>query len=123
MRPVDQTTYGRTHGNCLSACVASILEMQIEAVPFFLGVGWWPRLLGWLAERGLSATTIESVLPPGFTIAFGPSTRFADRGHACVARNGIVVHDPHPSREGLPIIDHYVAIHGPNGEVLWFNGL
>jgi len=124
MRSVDQTTYGPTYGNCISACIASILEMPIEAVPFFADENWWPRFLEWLAKRDLSATKIEGGPPPaGFTIAFGPSTRLAGRGHACVAFDGIIVHDPHPSREGLPIVDHYVAIHGPQGEIMWFSGL
>jgi len=103
-------------GNCISACVASILEMPIEAVPFFVDEHWWPRFLGWLAERGLTATEIAGGLPSGFTIALGPSTRLACSGHACVAFNGVIVHDPHPSREGLPVVDHYIAIHVLNGK-------
>jgi multidrug efflux pump subunit AcrB len=52
-------------------------------------------------------------LPPGYSIAGGPSLRFAGRMHACVALDGIVVHDPHPSREGLPFgIASYVVIYG-----------
>jgi hypothetical protein len=121
MRPVDQTTYG-TKGNCISACIASILEMPVKNIPLFVGEGWWPRLLTWLGRRGLSATEIANHFPaPGYTIAFGPSTRLIGLGHACVARDGIVVHDPHPSRDGLPYVDHYVAIHGPRGEAMWFN--
>ncbi len=124
MRPVDQTTYGPTHGNCISACIASILEIPIKTVPLFVGESWWPRLLRWLAARDLSATEIAPDLaPPGYTIAFGPSTRLIGLGHACVALHGVVVHDPHPSRDGLPFVDHYVAIHGPRGEPMWFNGL
>ncbi len=121
MIPVDQTTYGPTWGNCISACVASILEMPIEDIPFFVDVRWRSRFLAWLAERGLAATSHEGP-PPGFTIAFGPSTRLAGRGHACVAFNGVVVHDPHPSREGLPIISHYVAIHGIQSRALASSG-
>jgi hypothetical protein len=121
VRPVDQTTYG-TRGNCVSACIASILEMPIEAVPLFIGEGWWPRLLGWLAGHDLAATKIrDSLAPLGYSIAFGPSTRLAGYGHACVARDGIAVHDPHPSRDGLPIVEYYVMIHGPGGEIMWFN--
>lgn len=124
MRPVDQTTYGVPFGNCLSACIASILEIRTEDVPRFVGEGWWPRLLGWLAARGLSASTIAGATPPpGFAIAFGPSTRLPGQGHTCVALDGNIVHDPHPSREGLPIVEHYVAIHAPDGAPLWFNGL
>jgi hypothetical protein len=113
MQSIDQTTYGPTHGNCISACIASILEIPIETVPFFIDEHWWPRFTWWLAARGLAATEISaSCPPPGFSIAFGPSTRLAGRGHACVAFDGVVVHDPHPSREGLPIVSHYVVLHG-----------
>jgi hypothetical protein len=123
VRPVNQTTYGPIYGNCISACVASILEIPIETVPFFVDANWWPRFLGWLDGYGLAATEIEAGLPaPGFTIAFGPSTRLPNRGHACVALDGAIVHDPHPSREGLPLVACYVALHGSNGQVMWFNG-
>lgn len=30
VKPVDQTLFGRPSGNCLPACVASILELPIE---------------------------------------------------------------------------------------------
>jgi hypothetical protein len=110
MLPVDQTTHGPSHGNCISACVASILEVPIEVVPCFVDEHWWERFVGWLAALGLAATSVEDTIPPGYSIAFGPSTRLAGRGHACVALDGVIVHDPHPSREGLPIVFHYVVI-------------
>jgi hypothetical protein len=110
MLPVDQTTYGPTHGNCISACVASILELPIEVVPYFIDEHWWERLVGWLTTLGLIATAVEDRCPPGYAIAFGPSRRLIDRGHACVAIDGVIVHDPHPSREGLPIVFYYVVI-------------
>ncbi len=125
MKPVDQTIYGWPNGNCLSACVASILEMPTEAVPLSgNGEDWWPRLLGWLVDRGLSATKIEGRSPPrGYAIAFGPSPRLPGQGHTCVAYDGAVVHDPHPSRAGILGVEHYVVVHGDSGEPLWFNGL
>jgi hypothetical protein len=127
VKPIDQTTYGTPLGNCFSACVASILELPIGDVPLFVDENWRSRFLGWLAARGLSATTYAladgDLAPRGFSIAFGPSERIAGWDHACVAFDGAVVHDPHPSREGLPSgVVRYLAIHGPNREVLWFNG-
>ena len=122
MRPVDQTGYGVSDGNCLSAALASILEVPVEAVPRFVRVDG--RLLGWLADRALSASVFPAGTPPaGYSIAVGPSLRFAGLMHACVAYDGAVVHDPHPSREGLPIgAAAYVVVHGPRGEVMWFSG-
>jgi len=127
MRPVDQTTYGIHDGDCFSACVASILEISIEDVPLFLGPHG-DAFLPWLADRGLSASLYErrrgDRVPRGFSIAGGPSERFAGRMHACVALDGIVVHDPHPSRDGLPSgVTEYVVIHGPGREPMWFSGV
>jgi hypothetical protein len=125
MRPVDQTTYGPDNGNCFSACLASILEIPLEEVPVFLGTHW-DDFLPWLAERGLSASIYprKEYVPPGFSIAGGHSKRFAGRKHACVAYNGMVVHDPHFSRDGLPFgVSEYVVIHGLDREPLWFSGL
>jgi hypothetical protein len=126
VRPVDQTAYGIYDGNCFSACLASILEISIEVVPLFLG-SYWDDFLPWLADRGLGASCYrksESCVPLGYSIAGGSSKRFAGRMHACVAYNGMIVHDPHPSRDGLPYgIDEYLVIHGFNGESRWFNGV
>jgi hypothetical protein len=105
--PVDQTTYGLHDGNCFSACLASILEIPIAGVPVFLG-SYWDDFLPWLAERGLGASLYRK--------------RFAGKMHACVAYDGTIVHDPHPSRDGLPYgVKEYVVIHGLNGEGRWFN--
>src|SRR6185436_13127412 len=101
-----------------------ILETTIYDVPWFRRFS--SDLLHWLAGRGLSATLYKSTdyIPPGYVIAAGPSQRFPGRLHACVAYDGVIVHDPQPSREGLPfgVID-YVVLHGPHGEPMWFNGL
>jgi len=35
MKPVDQTAFGPSKGNCLSASIASLLELPIEDVPLF----------------------------------------------------------------------------------------
>lgn len=124
VQPVDQTTYGIHDGNCFPACVASILEIPLERVPRTFGPS--ADFLRWLNERGLSATLYKAAdfVPRGYAIAAGPSKRFANRLHACVAYDGRVVHDPHFSREGLPsgIVD-YVVLHGLGGEPMWFSGL
>jgi hypothetical protein len=114
VRPIDQTTYGILDGNCFSACIASILEISLRDVPHFLGPRQ-PWFSQWLAGRGLRASLYQSdtYMPWGFSIAGGPSARFAGRMHACVAFDGVVVHDPHPSRDGLPLgVVEYVVIHG-----------
>jgi len=44
--PVEQTRYGKSQGNCLTACVASILDVPISSLPEFCdGNGNWFHLL------------------------------------------------------------------------------
>lgn len=45
-------------GDCLRACIASLLDEKIEDVPDFTGEGtdgidWWIKLQTWLLDRGL----------------------------------------------------------------------
>jgi hypothetical protein len=114
VKPVDQTSYGLLDGNCFSACIASILEVALGDVPYFWGPRqeWFAR---WLAGQGLAAALYprDVHVPLGYSIAGGPSARFAGRMHACVALDGVIVHDPHPSRDGLPLgVMEYVVIYG-----------
>ncbi|OGP67107.1 MAG: hypothetical protein A2031_07895 [Deltaproteobacteria bacterium RBG_19FT_COMBO_43_11] len=51
---IQQTKFGNGNGNCLLACVASILERPIEGIPDFnlSGTGWFGELYEWcLNER------------------------------------------------------------------------
>src|SRR5580700_3839101 len=63
MQPVDQSTFG-AWGNCLSACIASILEIPLDEVPLFhdpsspVYVPQVVRLNAWLEPRGLRAEEI-----------------------------------------------------------------
>jgi len=53
MKPVDQTIVADKIGDCLRACVCSLLELPIEAVPNFAECGFFDGLDKWLDERGL----------------------------------------------------------------------
>lgn len=61
MKPVDQTVFTVPGGNCFSACVASMLELPLDEVPYFMGTwdepegAWWHRFTAWLGARGWSA--------------------------------------------------------------------
>lgn len=108
MKPVDQTTFGHPGGNCFSACVASLLEMPIEAVPYFMGHDDWVKAFAdWLEPHGLYPVTFKYVAPAGTGKDWWPQGLYilggkCSRGdHAVVARGREIVHDPHPSREGL----------------------
>lgn len=103
MRPVDQTTFGQPGGNCFSACVASLLHLTIGDVPYFMGASdWVEEFANWLSPRWLYPVTIRCQSgdwrPRGFYILGGESPRGS---HAVVALHGRIVHDPHPSRDGL----------------------
>ncbi len=135
MLPVDMTLFGVRRypfapGNCLSACVASILEMPIEEVPLFVdrhdpsvitqadGIFWAPhdyfwtkRLDAWLAKHGLQAKYFDPCDPevaPDFHILYGYSV--LGNEHAVVGHAGRVVHDPHPSRTGLAYVTGVICI-------------
>lgn len=113
MIPVFQTmtVTNDGHGNCFNACVASILEMplrdvaQIHPATAKDWVGEWDD---WFAARGLENVTHRPNDPPkGYSIACGQSSRIYPAGHrkegrpiqhACVAFDGVVVHDPYPIR-------------------------
>ena len=98
MKPVDQMFLvdrdGR--GDCLRACVASILELAPLDVPDFSLFGW-----NWIQAMVLYAD-IEVAVPGdvgGYWIAGGMSPRGIQ--HAVVYLGGEMAHDPHPSRAGL----------------------
>lgn len=110
MIPVDQTTFGFPGGNCLSACIASLLELPIEEVPYFGADGnWLDRLALWLTPRGFWPLICPldrdaRWYPPVLHILSGKGPRDLGRPdvlHSVVAYGNEIVHDPHPSRAGL----------------------
>lgn len=99
---MDQTTFGYPEGNCWSACIASLLEMPVSEVPWFLGHDdWYAAFAAWLRPHGYYPVTVPwsaEWCPEGYYILGGRSPRHS---HAVVARGREIVHDPHPSRDGL----------------------
>lgn len=120
MHKVDQTEFGEEKGNCFSACVASILELPIDDVPFFMAPGdWYPRFEEWLKPLGYYPVCFElegasqSVMKEfGVHILSGKSPR-GDFEHSVVACGDKVVHDPHPSRDGIgELVDYILIVRG-----------
>lgn len=119
MKPVDQTVFTVPGGNCFSACVASLLEIPIDAVPYFMGdkppgepEDWFGRLLDWLRPRGYWAIPLpvgNGWKPEGLCILSGKSPR-GDYDHCVIARGLDVVHDPHPSRAGIQTMVDVVVL-------------
>lgn len=121
MKPVTQTIVDDGRGNCYAACIASLLDLPIDAVPNFVEAeDMHQAAWKWLAERGLrpvrmcfpSLEALQSTYfdhPGLYCVLSGESPRRkADGGkkwHAVVgfaAGYGVeVVHDPHPDRTGL----------------------
>lgn len=124
MQPVDQTTFGAPMGNCMQACLASLLEVPLGSAPAaWVGDNsgfnedldnWHPRLNAMLSQWGLSYVEMEasSVLCLGgaqHCVLVGDSPR-GDFWHAVVGLvhpggHVDVLHDPHPSREGIRTLE------------------
>jgi hypothetical protein len=116
MIPVKQTILHSPNtgvqGNCLSAVLASLLHIPIDAIPTFSNDETWLKdLNAWLRPHGLAYMTWASDSFPDTLAAFGitglyhelggKTKRFSDVGHACVALDGDLIFDPHPSNDGL----------------------
>lgn len=109
MKPVDQTTFGAGEGDCLAACIATILGIPLAEIPNVCAESagpqstWLERLNAWLRSRGWVAVLVEGGPGPWADglplIVTGPSPR--GLLHATVWRGGEMVHDPHPSRAGI----------------------
>ena len=113
MKPVIQTKFN-SEGNCFAACIASLLECDINEVPFLGKEESWEdyelRLNDFLRQRYqifmFAVYDIEYCkhffqvdLKDTYYIVGGD----AERGHyhAVVYKNGQLAHDPHPSGVGL----------------------
>jgi len=114
MIPVNQTRFeGAAGGNCLAACLASILELPLDEVDtpaLFDKATMWQAIMRITLPRGLRPFSYHvgggdspAIAPPGFHIACSAS-------HATVALDGKIVHDPHPRRLGLDGITEWILL-------------
>lgn len=111
MTPVKQSKLfcedGIHNGNCYAACLASMLDLPLWMVPpfedMFARHVWRARSSDWLSHMfGLQMVRFEGhpvERLPEFYIANGPSSRGVH--HSTIYRAGRLVHDPHPSSEGI----------------------
>jgi len=124
MKPVEMRNINGRPGDCLNACVASILDLPYEQVPFFnlYGDGWhytyvsFMRSHGWglwefaiwgcdvpLWQFGTRQTGYKLYVP-GYWLASVLSPRIIDEHgksglHAVVMKGNSVAWDPHPQRD------------------------
>lgn len=115
MKPIFQTKFGKPDGNCTAACLASLLDLDIDTIPDFTtqGDSWITAFNEWLAPGGLALLWIELpnrfVIPPDtYYMLWGISPR--DIEHSVIGYNGEMVHDPHPDGGGLKKIEHYAFL-------------
>lgn len=123
MIPVKQTLLyktGEVMGNCFAACIASILECDINEIPqptIDHMDCWWseyfPLVVDWLNNRGctLLEFSVSEQAPlrwfspdkDVFVVASGKSSRIPGYQHSVVwnlSKNELA-HDPHPENTGL----------------------
>lgn len=127
MKPVPQTVlYGEDaygNGNCVDACLASLMELPLWMVPPFYNMWGRPdrhkRVDLWLALFGLELDFVDDLKNPGlqspdlknpdltrlpkFYIVSGPSPRNNSTGHAVIFDRDTqhIAHDPHYSNQGI----------------------
>jgi hypothetical protein len=105
---------GKQYGDCMRACIASLMDMPICLVPHFLrdaggdAPDFWNRIYDFVEEHGWdfypsqpAYLSRHATQMDGYHIIGGPSPRGNDLLHAVVGRHGKIVFDPHPSRAGL----------------------
>lgn len=116
MTPVKQSQLyaedGIGNGDCFAAALASLLDIPLWMVPPFhqmfgrRGNVWRERAEEWL-RRFFSVDLVrtEGDLAGCFSfyIANGPSSRGVH--HSCIYFDGQLVHDPHPSNEGITAVE------------------
>lgn len=98
-------------GDCFATAIASVLELPRERVPNFCAGdrNWWSRLQEWLRPFGFFYLEIslaendpdakEILKSFGWHIITGQGPRGAK--HSVVGYAGEIIHDPHPSDDGL----------------------
>jgi len=92
------------NGNCLAACVATMLQVPISMVPEFedMGDDHFHSIIEFVASQRLRLTYHPGSQPPaGFSIGTVNSPRFPGLRHAVICHDGKVRHDPHPTRASL----------------------
>ena len=107
MKPVDQDIFhndpqGRVW-NCLQACIASMLELELNEVPHFAAMPdstWFDEMCKWIESKGFALYDVDGLdAGDDYVFAIGKSPRGVS--HVVIYKNGEMVHDPHFSRAGI----------------------
>ena len=109
MIPVFQTIVDKELGDCTRACIASILELPIDAVPNLARFpkNWYLVMVAFLRALDYDyygtgfphSHKIKEYTVKGFVIASVKSRTFEGVNHSIVINSkGICVHDPNPNQ-------------------------
>lgn len=100
MKFIKQTTFGKD-GNCLMACIASILDLKIEDIPNPKHDGWINELNEWLINKtGYYIQTIgfneDSYFSESFisSVKIGVGKSSSGLRHAVLVKGNEIIHDP-----------------------------
>jgi len=128
MKPIFQTKFtsldGKIRGNCMRACLASMLEIDIDSIPAIEDMSneeWFGEFCKWLDSVGLEYEGMKNNPTSfdldnyegidGYMMVGGKSPRqHVKAGHGVVFNKSEFVHDPHPSNEGILSIDYVYFI-------------
>ena len=111
MKPVKQTIFDSSLGDCFRACVASIFEFSISEMPNFWEQTqdcdvYWRMTNEWLSEvKGFKCILVEMednhkfFLSGLVCVAIGKKVKGGE-DHAVVWRDRLI-HDPHLTKTGL----------------------
>ncbi len=118
MDKVYQTIFQdeKNTGNCLQACIATLFGLPLEEVPHFATMGdyWFQNLIKWGLGHGILTMMLDGYPPSEiYTIMGGPSPRGNFTHAVVVGPNNEVVHDPHPSGDGLAPGDRWFYLFIP----------
>jgi hypothetical protein len=123
MKFINQTVFN-FNGNCLEACLASILHLKLDQVPSFSKNSWHKECNEWLQLFGLGLITVN-VCKKGMKILFetfkgyviGVGTRKGSNGvdHAVILYEGKIIHDPMPKNKELDMDIHQLDLIVVNG--------
>lgn len=103
MKFIDQTKFHTSNscGNCVAACVATLLDYPISELPdklcYTSELFCWAENNGYELRYSSDINEVESVL----FIANGISPRDKTIRHAVIWSKSGIVFDPHPDRAGL----------------------
>lgn len=121
MKPQHQTIFAPPLGNCMQACIATLMDRDIDTVPNFMewyaedDTEWWPRYMNWVAEQGyfvceFPGRCIEDApysmgMPVDAAIMVTVKSPRGDWAHCVIANARLtkVLWDPYPDGESVDL--------------------